>query len=94
MQALHPQLPQLLRQPHVPHDPQLDPHEVQDDVQQVLVQHELQQRQRLPQRCPKAEAGSAAANHSKASTVSTVPKRRMTQSSCEKVKHKLPNMTG
>ena len=90
MQELHPQLPQVLRQPqlpqvlrqpHVPHDPQLDPHEVQDDVQHVL-QHDWQQLRRPQHRPKKAEAGSAAANHSKANTASTVPKRRMTQSSC------------
>ena len=77
-----PQLPQVLRQPHVPHDPQLDPHEVQDDVPQVL-QHDWQQHRR-PHRPKKAEAGSGTANHSKASTANTVPKRRMTQSSCVK----------
>ena len=94
MQALHPQPPQVLAQPHVPqvpHVPQHNPHVVQHDVQQVL-QHELQP-QHLPRRCPKADAESAA-NHSKANTASMVPKRRMIQSSSEKVRDKLSNMTG
>ncbi len=82
MQALQP-LFQLVWQPHAPHDPQLDPHEVQDEVQHVL-QHELQQPWRQPQRRPQANAGPAAANDNNANTVSTVPKRRMTQSSSVK----------
>lgn len=83
VQELHPEWQQPLEQPPPQHEPQVDPHEVQqDDVQHVL-QHVFQQ-QHLPQRRPQADAGSAAANHSKANTVSTVPKRRMTQPSCVK----------